>query len=99
MSGHGDGMEGLLWAGSVRDFVRYEGAVGMCPSGAWRQLSSEVAPRQRRAPSTEVFQAKLDRTVGSLIWWGAPSPRQGGGNWVMLEVPSSPTIPSFCDVF
>jgi len=31
------------------------------------------------APFLEVLRAGLDEALGSLSWWGAPSPWQGSG--------------------
>ena len=31
----------------------------------------------REAPSLEAFKARLDVTLGNLIWWVATSPWQG----------------------
>ena len=41
------------------------------------------------APSLEAFKARLDRDLGSLIWWGAPSPQQGdGARWALRSLPT-----------
>jgi len=32
------------------------------------------------APSLEVFKARLDGVLGSLIWWEQPCPQRGGWN-------------------
>jgi len=41
------------------------------------------------SPFLEVFRARLDGALGSLIWWVASSPQQEGWNWVMFKVPSN----------
>ena len=41
------------------------------------------------APSLEAFKARLDGTLGSLSWWEAALPIQGGGT--MLSLRSLPT--------
>jgi len=37
----------------------------------------KAAQRAVGAPSPKVSKARLDGTLGSLIWWGAASPWQG----------------------
>jgi len=39
------------------------------------------------APSVEAFKARLDRALGSLVWWVADLPKVGGWNWIGLEWP------------
>jgi len=41
------------------------------------------------APTLEAFKARLDGVLCSLIWWGATSPQQGGGHWLIFKVPSN----------
>ena len=39
----------------------------------WHRLPREAVG----APSMEVFRARLDESLGSLIWWGATLPMEG----------------------
>ena len=48
-----------------------------------------AAQRSCGAPSLEILQARLDRALGSLIWWGAALSIAGGWNWVIFKVPSN----------
>jgi len=45
------------------------------------------------APSLGVLKTRLDGALGSLSWWGAPSPWQG----VIFKVPSF-FVKALCDV-
>ena len=51
----------------------------------WHRLPSGAVG----APSLEVFKARLDGALGSLIRWVADLPV--GWNWVGFEVPSNPS--------
>jgi len=45
------------------------------------------------APSMEVFKARLDGALGSLVWWVATSPQQGiGTGWALMSLPSQSHI-------
>lgn len=56
----------------------------------WHRLPRRAAD----APSLEVFKAKLDGALGSLIWWRTTSPHEGvGTGWVSR---SNPSILWFC---
>jgi len=56
----------------------------------WNGLPREAVD----APSLEVFKARLDGALGSLVyircggWW--PCLRWGGWSFMILEVPSNP---------
>ena len=50
----------------------------------WHRLPRRAAD----APSLEVFKAKLDGALGSLIWWMGSLSMAGSWNWVVLKVPS-----------
>jgi len=39
---------------------------------------AQVAQRSLGAPSLEVFKARLDVALGSLVWWLATLPTAGG---------------------
>ena len=56
-------------------------------------------------PSLEVFKAKLDGVLGSLIWWVATLPMEGSWNQMIFKVLSNPRhsmivwfYDSFCTV-
>ena len=42
----------------------------------------------RGVPFLKVLRARLDGSLGSLIWWGSASPLQGGWNCMIFKVPS-----------
>jgi len=47
-----------------------------------------------------VFKARLDGTLGSLIWWVVTLPMAGGWNWMVFKIPSNlsrSVILRFCD--
>ena len=56
-----------------------------CPERLWM-------PR----PSLEVFKSRLDGALGSLVWYEmgrlVALPVVGGWSFMILEVPSNPTI-------
>ena len=43
------------------------------------------------AQTLELFKAKLDGALGSLSWWVAAMPMEGGWNWIFFKVSSIPT--------
>ena len=43
------------------------------------------------APSLEVFKARFNGALGSLIWWVATLPMTGAWNWMIFEVPCNPS--------
>ena len=52
----------------------------------WHRLPREAVD----APSLEVFKARLDGALGSLVWWEVSLPMAGGWHWVVFKVPSNP---------
>ena len=51
----------------------------------WHRLPIEAVA----APSLEVFKARLDGALGSLLWWEVSLPMAGGWNWVGFKDPSN----------
>ena len=52
---------------------------------AWNRLPREAVG----ALSLEVFKARLDGTLSSLIYWLATLPTAGGWSWMVFEAPSN----------
>lgn len=50
-------------------------------------------PLAEKGSIMEVLEAKLDRTVGSLIWWGHPAhSREVRTGWCWRCLPTQPLI-------
>ena len=65
--------------------------------GHWQRLPREAVD----APSLEVFKTRLDRGLGSLIWWVATSPWQGVWNYMIFKNPPGPShsvMLGFCTI-
>ena len=52
----------------------------------WHRLPREVVD----APSLVLFKARLNRALGSLIWWMAALPMSGSWDYMIFEVLSNP---------
>ena len=46
---------------------------------SWKQSVAQDVQSSTGAPSLEVPKRRLDGALGSMVWWGALSPRQGLG--------------------
>ena len=57
----------------------------------WRRLPSKAG----HVPSLDVFKARLDGALGSLIWWLATLPTAGRWNWVLCKIPSNLSLSVF----
>ena len=61
----------------------------------WHRFPMEIVP----APLLEVFKVRLDGDLYSLVWRKVPLSMVGDWDGMISNIPSTPTILLFCDIF